>query len=97
MKTSCIEAVPEKSINQPVAEPLAVLAARAACALEQSIRRLVLASDENLGHLERQAAADVQEVLRRSIERGAQAKADAALSGVRTSAEPSFARSCTHV
>ena len=78
MKTSCIEAVPEKSINQPIEEPLAVLAARAACALEESIQRLVLASDQNLGHLERQAAADVQELLRQSIERGAQAKADAA-------------------
>jgi len=59
------------------AEPLAVLAARAACALEKSIQHLVLASDENLGHLERQAAQDVQELLRQSIERGAQAKADA--------------------
>lgn len=58
-------------------EPLAVLAARAACALEKSIQRLVCGSDENLGHLERQAAQDVQELLRQSIERGAQAKADA--------------------
>jgi len=59
------------------AEPLAVLAARAACALEKSIQHLVWASDENLGHFERQAAQDVQELLRQSIERGAQAKADA--------------------
>jgi hypothetical protein len=58
-------------------EPLAVLAARAACALEQSIQRLVLTSDQNLGHLEVQAAQDVQELLRQAIERGAQAKADA--------------------
>lgn len=58
-------------------EPLAVLAARAACALEKSIQRLVLASDQNLGHLEAQAAHDVQELLRQSMERGAQAKADA--------------------
>jgi len=54
-----------------------VLAARAACTLEQSIQRLVLASDQNLGHLERQAAQDVQELLRQSVQRGAQAKADA--------------------
>ena len=58
-------------------EPLAVLAARAACALEQSIQRLVLASDQDLGHMERQAAQDVQELLRQSVQRGAQAKADA--------------------
>jgi hypothetical protein len=43
-----------------VSEPLAVLAARAACALEKSIQHLVLASDQNLGHLEIQAAHDVQ-------------------------------------
>ena len=55
-----------------------MLAARAACALEESIQRLILASDQNLGHLERQVAADVQELLWQSIERGAQAKADAA-------------------
>lgn len=58
-------------------EPLAELAARAACALEQSIQGLVLGSDQNLGHLEIQAAQDVQELLRQTIERGAQAKADA--------------------
>jgi hypothetical protein len=54
-----------------------VLAARAACALEKSIQRLVVASDQNLGHFEAQAAQDVQELLRQSVERGAQAKADA--------------------
>jgi len=58
-------------------EPLAVLAARAACALEQSINGCVLASDENLGHLETQAAQDVQPLLREAVQRGAQAKADA--------------------
>lgn len=58
-------------------EPLAVVAARAGCALERSIQRLVLASDQDLGHLETQAAHDVQELLRQSVERGAQAKADA--------------------
>ena len=58
-------------------EPLAVLAARAACALEHSIQRLVVGSDQNLGHLEVQAAQAVKELLRQTIERGAQAKADA--------------------
>src|SRR5439155_24098218 len=58
-------------------EPLAVMAARAACALELSLRRFVLADDHNLGHWELQAAQDVQELLRQALERGAQAKADA--------------------
>lgn len=60
-----------------MAESLAVLAARAACALEKSLRQFVLADDQNLGHLECQAAHDLQELLRQTIERGAQAKADA--------------------
>jgi hypothetical protein len=37
----------------------------------------VVGSDQNLGHLEVQAAQDVKELLRQTIERGAQAKADA--------------------
>jgi hypothetical protein len=53
------------------------MAARAACALERSLQRFVLASDQNLGHLELQAAQEVQELLRQALERGAQAKADA--------------------
>jgi hypothetical protein len=60
-----------------VSEPLAVLAARAGCALEHSIQHCTLASDQNLGHLEMQAARDVQDLLRAALERGAQAKADA--------------------
>jgi transposase len=36
-----------------------------------------LASDQNLGHIEIQAAHDVQELLRQAVQRGAQAKADA--------------------
>ena len=62
--------------SKSTVEPLAVLAARAACALENSIQRLVQASDQNLGHLERQAEHDVRELLRQSVQRGAQAKAD---------------------
>lgn len=58
-------------------EPLAVLAARTAYALEKSMQRLVRASDQNLGHLERQAEHDVRELLRQTTERGAQAKAEA--------------------
>ena len=63
--------------SEASSEPLAVLAARAACALERSIQRLVGAGDQNLGHLEAQAAQDVQQLLRQAVERGAQAKADA--------------------
>src|SRR6516162_2333863 len=76
MKATCPDDTrPTKSSK--LAEPIAVLAARAACALEASIQTLVLASEQNLGHLERQAAQDVQELLRQAIQRGAQAKADA--------------------
>src|SRR5262245_21200455 len=76
MPTTCSKPASEKPNYEPVAEPLGVIAARAACALEQSIQRLVLASVHDLGHLGRQAAADVQQLLRQSVERGAQAKAD---------------------
>jgi hypothetical protein len=58
-------------------EPLAVLGARAGCALEKSTQAFVLASDQDLGHFEKQAAQDVQEMLRQATERAAQAKADA--------------------
>jgi len=58
-------------------EPLGVLAARAACALEESMQRLVAVRDHNLGHLEVQVAQDVQELQRQALERGAQAKAEA--------------------
>ena len=75
--STCLERTPLAVADETPTEPLAVLAARAACAMEQSIQRLVLASDENLGHLERQAAQDVQALLRQAIQRGAQAKADA--------------------
>lgn len=77
MKATCLEPVASVFAPRTSGEPLAVLAARAACALEHSIQRLVLASDQNLGHLEVQAAHDVQELLRQAIQRGAQAKADA--------------------
>lgn len=61
-----------------MSEPLAVIGTRAACALEHSLQRFVLASDQNLGHLEAQAARDVQALLQEATQRGAQAKADAA-------------------
>jgi hypothetical protein len=77
MTTTCFESVTSGLECGASREPLAVLAARAACALEHSVQRLVLGSDQNLGHLEIQAAQDVQELLRQTVERGAQAKAEA--------------------
>jgi hypothetical protein len=77
MNATCIDGSPTQSPHVPTSEPLAVLAARAGWALEQSIQRCTLANDQNLGHLEMQAARDVQDLLRAAMERGAQAKADA--------------------
>jgi hypothetical protein len=77
MKTTCLECIAPKSSSVVAGEQLPVLAARAACALERSIQRMVVASDQNLGHWETQALHDVQELLRQAMERGAQAKADA--------------------
>jgi len=77
MKATCLELAVSIRPSANSTEPLAVLAARAACALERSIQRLVLANDQNLGHLEVQAAHDVRELLRQAIQRGAQARADA--------------------
>jgi hypothetical protein len=82
MNTTCLESIGSESVisaprEASRGEALPIVAARAACALEHSIRRLVMTSDQNLGHLERQAAQDVQELLRQTVERGAQAKADA--------------------
>lgn len=61
----------------PVPEALAVLAARTAVALEAALNRFQAADAQNLGHLETQVAHDVQELLRTTTERAAQAKADA--------------------
>ena len=76
--TTCLESKSQAITIKSSVEPLGVLAARAADALEHSIQRLVQASDQNLGHLERQAEHDVRELLRQSVQRGAQAKADTA-------------------
>jgi hypothetical protein len=76
MDTPCIKATTQ-TVRVSASEPLAVLAARAGCALEHSIEHCTRASDENLGHLEVQAARDVHDLLRAAMERGAQAKADA--------------------
>lgn len=58
MKTTCLESGSTAPSLPLTDEPLAVLAARVACALERSIQHLVQASDQNLGHLEVLAAHD---------------------------------------
>ena len=77
MKTTCPETQDTKLASATLPEPLAVLAARTACALEQLLQRFVVAGDQNLGHLENQAMRDVQALLRETTQRAAQAKADA--------------------
>lgn len=77
MKTTCLDSDESKFASVVLSEPLAVLAARAACALDQSIECFVRAGDQNLGHLEDRAARNVQSLLREATQRGAQAKADA--------------------
>lgn len=76
MKTKCPESNASKTTTAPLSEPLAVLAARTACALEQSLQHFVCAGDLNLGHLEDQATRDVLPLLREATQRSAQAKAD---------------------
>lgn len=73
MNTTCVE----PTVGKLAKEALCITAARTACALDESIRRFAVASDENLGHLEVQAAQEVQQLLREATQRGAQAKADA--------------------
>ena len=75
MKSSC--SVPSPAPAAPIPEALAILAARTAVALEASLARFLAATDQNLGHLETQAAHDVQELLRTATQRAAQAKAAA--------------------
>jgi hypothetical protein len=77
MSTICLEGIESAAASKSLPEPLAVLAVRAAGALEASIQRLLVAGGQNLGHLEVQATHDVQELLRQALQRGAQAKADA--------------------
>jgi hypothetical protein len=77
METTCLESNPTALTAEPSSEPLVVSVARAARALENSLPRFVRAGDQNLGHLERQAAHDVRGLLRRTTGRGAQAKAEA--------------------
>jgi len=76
MQRTCLASVESKTAPKIAAEPLAVLAARAACCLDRAHDRFVAASDQNLGHLESQAAQAVQELQRQAVEKGAQAKAD---------------------
>ena len=77
MKTICLESVITKPQTAALPEPLNVVAARTACALEQSSQRFLQASDQTLGHLEEQAARDVRRLLLAATQRAAQAKAAA--------------------
>lgn len=47
-----------------------------ACALDETISHFVVASDQNLGHLEVQVQQQAQELLRQATEKAAQQKAD---------------------
>ena len=67
---SCVNHRSERS------EPLAVLAARLAEALEQDARDFLVASDENLGHIEVRIEQQSRELLRLAAEKAAQKKAD---------------------
>ena len=77
MKNTCPESVITKAQTAALPEPLNVVGARTVCALEQSSQRFLQASDQTLGHLEDQAARDVQRLLREATQRAAQAKAAA--------------------
>src|SRR6266849_6643301 len=71
----------DSSENKPtcsaaVHEPLPVTAAGLATGLDETVHRFVLASDQNLGHLEVQVQQQAQELLRQATEKGAQQKAD---------------------
>ncbi len=86
MKTTCSETQATKLASATLPESLVVLAARTACALEQSVQRFVVSGNQNLGHLEDQAARDVQALLREGTQRAAQAKA--AASAIAVKSEP---------
>jgi hypothetical protein len=79
MNATCLEPVNATIQLSTSSEALGVLAARSACGLEDSIQRFTASSDQNLGHLEVQAAQDVQNLLREAVQRGAQAKAEGTL------------------
>jgi hypothetical protein len=76
MKTTVAELGIAKPQTAAVPEPLNVVAARTVCALEQSSERFIQTDDQTLGHLEDQAARDVQRLLLEATQRAAQAKAD---------------------
>jgi hypothetical protein len=63
--------------SSSAAEPLAVAAARLAVTLEASVVRFLNAADQNLGHIETQVLHDTQNLQRQTVQRAAQAKADA--------------------
>lgn len=77
MNPTCWETAPETRGAGTGARHLCVTAAQVAAAMTESVERFVCSADQNLGHLERQLAAEAQELLRQAAEAGAQKKADA--------------------
>lgn len=69
--TSTPKPPPPSPRRTPPDESLAVLAARLADTLHTSVTRFLNAADQNLGHLEVQAAHDVQSLLRETLRRAA--------------------------
>lgn len=77
MKATCPTAPAHRArYSHEHSEALPVTAARLAVSLVEATQQFVVASDQNLGHLETQVAQQGQELLRQATERGAQAKAD---------------------
>ena len=77
MHTTCLSA-PVCSCGRPHGpNSLPVVAAELAVNLETAAQQFVAAGDQNLGHLESEVLRQTQELQRRAVESGAQAKADA--------------------
>jgi hypothetical protein len=77
MNTTCPESVSPITRCAPGAQPLSLLAADLACALEKALGQFVQSHDQNLGHLEVQIAQKARELLRQAAAAGAQQKAAA--------------------
>lgn len=77
MNATCLS-TPVCSCGRPHGRSsLPVAAAELGVNLEAAVQQFVAAGDQNLGHLETEVACQTQELQRRVVEAGAQAKADA--------------------
>jgi hypothetical protein len=77
MITHCLSSVACSCPQPHGSNRLPFLAAELAVNLDHSLQRFVAASDEHLGHLEAEVLHQTQELQRRAVEAGAQAKAAA--------------------